>query len=110
VFVLGVEGDLDAAGLQGNAPCVLVLNCTMKHNWFADITGRVGVVAVERALIYLKGGVAWEGSNFTVGNSINVAGTTLLANASGSGITDGRVVRYGCGVCIPTELVGKVGI
>jgi outer membrane immunogenic protein len=45
VFVLGVEGDLDAAGLQGNAPCVLVLNCTMKHNWFADITGRVGVVA-----------------------------------------------------------------
>ena len=44
VFVLGVEGDLDAAGLQGNAPCVVVLNCTMKHNWFADITGRVGVV------------------------------------------------------------------
>ena len=37
VFVVGVEGDLDAAGLQGNAPCVLVLNCTMKHNWFADI-------------------------------------------------------------------------
>ena len=48
VFVLGVEGDLDAAGLQGNAPCVVVLNCTMKHNWFADITGRVGVVAVDR--------------------------------------------------------------
>ena len=40
VFVLGVEGDLDAAGLQGNAPCVVVLNCTMKHNWFADITGK----------------------------------------------------------------------
>jgi outer membrane immunogenic protein len=69
VFVLGVEGDLDAAGLQGTAPCAVVLNCTMKHNWFADITGRVGVVAVERTLIYLKGGVAWEGFNFTVGNS-----------------------------------------
>ena len=53
VFVLGVEGDLDAAGLKGNAPCVVVLNCTMKHNWFADITGRVGVVAADRALIYL---------------------------------------------------------
>jgi outer membrane immunogenic protein len=50
VFVLGVEGDLDAAGLQGNAPCVVVLNCTIKHSWFADITGRVGVVAVERSL------------------------------------------------------------
>ena len=47
---------------------MVVLNCTMKHNWFADITGRVGVVAVERSLIYLKGGVAWEGSNFSVGN------------------------------------------
>ena len=66
---------------------MLVLNCTMKHNWFADITGRVGVVAVERSLIYLKGGVAWEGSNFSVGNSVNVGGTTLAANASGSGVT-----------------------
>ena len=73
VFVLGVEGDLDAAGLQGTAPCVVVLNCTMKQNWFADMTGRVGVVAVDRALIYIKGGVAWERSNFTVGNSVNVA-------------------------------------
>ena len=79
VFVLGVEGDLDAAGLQGNAPCVVVLNCTMKHNWFADITGRVGVVAVDRALIYLKGGVAWEGSNFSVGNSITAGGMSLAA-------------------------------
>ena len=66
VFVFGVEGDLDAAGLQGTAPCAVVLNCTIKHNWFADITGRVGVVAVERTLIYIKGGVAWEGSDFTV--------------------------------------------
>src|ERR1700733_7450010 len=89
VFVLGIEGDLDAAGLQGTAPCAVVLNCTMKHNWFADVTGRVGVVAVERTLIYLKGGVAWEGSNFTVGNSINVAGTTIAASAGGSGTQTG---------------------
>jgi outer membrane immunogenic protein len=95
VFVLGVEGDLDAAGLQGTAPCAVVLNCTMKHNWFADITGRVGVVAVERTLIYLKGGVAWEGSNFTVGNSINIAGTTVAASAGGSGIQTGGLLGMG---------------
>ena len=95
VFVLGVEGDLDAAGLQGNAPCVVVLNCTMKHNWFADITGRVGVVTVDRALIYLKGGVAWEGSNFSVGNSITAGGTTLAANASGSGTQTGGLLGMG---------------
>jgi outer membrane immunogenic protein len=92
VIVLGIEGDLDAAGLQGTAPCVLVLNCSMKHNWMADITGRAGVVAVDRALIYLKGGVAWEGSNFTVGNSVNVAGTTLAASASGSGTQVGGLL------------------
>jgi outer membrane immunogenic protein len=95
VIVLGIEGDLDAAGLQGTAPCALVLNCTMKHNWMADITGRVGVVAVDRALIYLKGGVAWEGSNFTVGNSVTVAGTTFAANASGSGTQVGGLLGMG---------------
>ena len=95
VFVLGVEGDLDAAGLQGNAPCVVVLNCTMKHNWFADITGRVGVVAVDRSLIYLKGGVAWEGSNFSVGNSITGGGMSLAANASGSGTQTGGLLGMG---------------
>ena len=95
VIVLGIEGDLEAAGLQGTAPCALVLNCTMKHNWMADITGRVGVVALDRALIYLKGGVAWEGSNFTVGNSVTVAGTTLAANASGSGTQVGGLLGMG---------------
>jgi outer membrane immunogenic protein len=95
VFVLGVEGDFDGAGLQGTAPCAVVLNCTMKHNWFADITGRVGVVAAERTLIYLKGGVAWEGSNFTVGNNINVAGTMVAANAGDSGVQTGSLLGMG---------------
>jgi hypothetical protein len=48
-----------------------VLNCTMKHNWMADITGRVGVVAVERSLIYLKGGVAWQSDNFSTENYLD---------------------------------------
>ena len=74
---------------------MVVLNCTMKHNWFADITGRVGVVAVDRALIYLKGGVAWEGSNFSVGNSITGGGMSLAANASGSGTQTGGLLGMG---------------
>jgi outer membrane immunogenic protein len=110
VFVLGIEGDLDAAGLQGNAPCVLVLNCAMKHDWFADITGRVGVVAVERIVIYLKGGVAWEGSNFTVGNSVNVAGTTLLVNASGSGTQTGGLLGMGVEYAFLSNWFSKAGI
>jgi outer membrane immunogenic protein len=74
---------------------VVVLNCTIKHNWFADITGRVGVVAVDRTLIYLKGGVAWEGSNFSVGNSITGGGMSLAANASGSGTQTGGLLGMG---------------
>ena len=48
----------------------LVLNCTIKHSWVADITARVGVVALDRALIYPKGGLAWQEANFNVGNTI----------------------------------------
>jgi len=95
VFVVGVEGDFDGAGLQGNAPCVVVLNCTMKHNWVADITGRVGVVAVERSLIYLKGGVAWQADNFTVGNTVSVNGMNFTANANGSGVQTGGLLGMG---------------
>jgi outer membrane immunogenic protein len=95
VFVLGVEGDFDGAGLQGNAPCVVVLNCTIKHNWVADVTGRVGVVAVERSLIYLKGGVAWQSDNFSVGNTASINGTTIIANASGSGTQTGGLLGMG---------------
>ena len=74
---------------------LLVFNCTMKHNWVADITGRVGVVAAERALIYLKGGVAWQSDNFSVGNSVNVNGMGFMANASGSGTQTGGLLGMG---------------
>jgi outer membrane immunogenic protein len=94
-IVLGVEGDLDFADLQGAAPCLVVLNCTIKHDWVADITGRVGVVVVERALVYLKGGAAWESANFSAGNSITVGGTTFAANASVSGIQTGGLLGMG---------------
>jgi opacity protein-like surface antigen len=74
--------------MQGNAPCVLVLSCSVKHNWVADVTGRVGVVAFDRALIYAKGGVACTDAHYTIGNSITVGApvnTTLAANLSANG-------------------------
>jgi len=49
----------------------------------------------DESLIYLKGGVAWEGSNFSVGNSITAGGTTLAANASGSGTQTGGLLGMG---------------
>jgi outer membrane immunogenic protein len=97
VVVLGVEGDFDFADMQGNAPCVVVLNCNIKHNWVADITGRVGVVAVERALLYLKGGVAWEASKFSAGNTITIGTSpgTISGSASGTGTQIGGLLGMG---------------
>jgi outer membrane immunogenic protein len=97
-FVLGIEGDFDGASLQGAAPCLVVFACNVKHNWLADITGRVGVVAVDRALIYLKGGAAWEQSNYSLGNSITVggpAGGTAFLNASANATRPGGLLGMG---------------
>jgi outer membrane immunogenic protein len=97
-FVFGVEGDFDGASLQGTAPCVIVFACTVKHNWEADITGRVGVVTMDRALIYLKGGVAWEQASYSFGNSITVGGAgggTASLNASNSATRTGGLLGMG---------------
>ena len=72
---------------------MVVLNCTIKHNWFADITGRVGVVAIDRTLIYLKGGVAWEGILALA--TASPRGNDLSANASGSGTQTGGLLGMG---------------
>ena len=98
VFVFGIEGDFDGAGLQGTAPCALIFACTVKHNWEADITGRVGVVAIDRALIYLKGGVAWEQASYNLGNSITVGGAgggTAALNAGTSTTRTGGLLGMG---------------
>ena len=94
-FVFGVEGDFDAAGLQGTAPCVIVFACTVKHNWEADITGRVGVVTMDRALIYLKGGVAWEQASYNLGNSITVGAFNASLNAGNSATRTGGLLGMG---------------
>jgi outer membrane immunogenic protein len=80
VLVLGVEGDFSFAGLRGNAPCLIILSCQVRHDWVADITGRVGVVAFDRALVYIKGGAAWADSNYNINTSI--AGASISGSAS----------------------------
>lgn len=54
VFVFGVEGDVEWENLKGSGPCLLVLQCNTNHKWQADITGRVGVAAFDRALVYIR--------------------------------------------------------
>ena len=73
------------------------------HNWQADITGRVGVVAFDRALVYIKGGAVWEHSSYSFGNSIAVTtpggSFSASANAGASetrlGALLGTGIEYG---------------
>lgn len=73
VMVFGVEGDIIGAGLKGTTVCFLVLNCTNKIDWIADITGRVGVTVGDRALVYIKGGAAWAGASVGINQSASLA-------------------------------------
>jgi outer membrane immunogenic protein len=94
IFVLGVEGDFDFADLQGNTPCLVVFNCTVHHHWVADITGRVGVVAFDQALVYLKGGAAWANAQYGFGNTFAGVAVSGSANTTRVGGLLGIGVEY----------------
>jgi outer membrane immunogenic protein len=110
IFLVGWEGDFDGSSIEGNTACVAVFNCSVKHNWVADITGRLGLVATDRALIYIKGGAAWADSQYNIGNSITV-GTppvTTAASASASGTLFGGLLGLGVGYLITPNLSAKI--
>jgi outer membrane immunogenic protein len=98
-FVLGVEGEFDGSTFQGTTSCVFLFSCTAKHDWVGDITARLGVVAFDKALIYVKGGAAWTDSNHSL--STNITGTvgglgvTAGINASASDIAVGGLLGMG---------------
>lgn len=94
VFVVGVEGDFSFAGLQGNAPCLVVLNCNVRHDWVGDITGRVGVLAFDRALVYIKGGAAWADANYSISNTFGGASISGSASTTRFGGLLGFGVEY----------------
>jgi len=103
VFVFGVEGDVEWENLKGSGPCVLILQCSTNHKWQADITGRVGVAAFDRALVYIKGGAVWQHSDYSFGNSIafTTPGGSISASLNGSasetrlGALLGTGIEYG---------------
>jgi len=104
VFVLGVEGDIEWSNLEGTNPCVGgALFCKTTHDWQADITGRLGVVAFDKALVYIKGGAVWQHSNYSASNSVTATAPGVAfsasANASASdtrlGVLLGTGIEYG---------------
>ena len=82
--VLGVQGDFAGMDVKGTTPCLVILSCTTKSDWLATVSGRVGGVVAERALIYAKGGAAWMNSTHSVSLPAfaGVGGTTITSRES----------------------------
>jgi outer membrane immunogenic protein len=75
-FVFGVEGDFDAAGLDGKSGTVCVPQCETKNKWLATLRARAGYAA-DRVLFYGTAGGAF-------GNiSANTAATFQSVNKGG---------------------------
>jgi outer membrane immunogenic protein len=110
IFLFGIEGDFDGSSMKGNTECVLVFNCSVKHDWVADITGRLGLIAQNNVLLYVKGGWAWADSQYNIGNSITFGTppTTLAANASASGTLGGGLLGVGAEYMITPNLFARL--
>jgi len=100
-IVLGAEGDWSAADISGKGDCSsllggigIVSGCSSKLGDFATIDGRFGF-AVDRALIYVKGGVAYGHFSDTLNGGIG-GGLTVAASATDNrwGGTAGVGVEY----------------
>ena len=83
--VFGIQGDAHWADIDGRGSCFnsggffgFSFGCDDKVKSFGSVTGRVGA-AVDRALIYVKGGWAWEESDRTV----TASGAAAFANFGG---------------------------
>lgn len=95
-IVFGVEGDFSWTGIESNAPCLVVFNCNVKNPWTADFAGRVGVLATEKTMLFVKGGIAWAKNEYTFGNSITAAGATFAVNGTANEVKTGAL--FGMGV------------
>jgi outer membrane immunogenic protein len=96
-LVLGIEGSFTGTGIEGTGPCVVGLfSCKTEVNWMADVTGRVGVTVGDRALVYVKGGVAWADTDYSA-TFAPIAGINVTATANDTRVGGllGFGVEYG---------------
>ena len=91
-FVFGVEGDIDGTSLSKTGPGIATafgtLQASANTDWIATLAGRVGF-AVDRWLIYAKGGGAW------VQNSATLTNLGTGASVSGSNTNSGWMAGVG---------------
>lgn len=88
--VLGIEGTFSGANIDGNTSCVLnFLNCKGEIDWTATVVGRLGY-AMDRAMVYALGGVAWA----EVNADVSFLGSSISSKETHVGWVAGLGVEY----------------
>jgi outer membrane immunogenic protein len=67
-FVFGIQGMFDATDLDGGnsyTEGVGLSSTRTEAEWFATLTGRLGIAVTPMTLIYAKGGLAWVSNEYT---------------------------------------------
>ena len=94
VWVIGIEAQGSWADIDGKTPCVLVLTCRTDIDWVVTLAGRLGFTA-DKALIYVKGGVAWAKSEYSAAFDIGVGPVlSVSAEDTRTGLMLGAGVEY----------------
>ncbi|WP_168201635.1 outer membrane protein [Phreatobacter aquaticus] len=88
-FVLGLEADLEAAGVSGGYRLANGNGTRFRDNWQGSVRARAGV-AVDRALFYVTGGVAFA----QMRHSYFTAAVTESFSQTRAGWTLGAGVEY----------------
>jgi outer membrane immunogenic protein len=89
--VFGVEADASGTDIKGSGVCIHVsFQCSSKIDALGTITARFGG-AVDRALLYVKGGGAWVHEKHTVSDSHDDSGA---ASETRWGWTVGAGLEY----------------
>jgi len=66
-FVFGIQGMFDATNLDGSnnyTEGTGLSSTRTEAEWFASLTGRIGIAVMPMTLIYAKGGVAWFSNDY----------------------------------------------
>jgi outer membrane immunogenic protein len=88
--VLGLEGDLDWAGIGGNSGAIGGVNYRSYLQWISTVRGRIGF-AFDRVMPYVTGGLAAGG----IKDTVTAPGGAVAGTRTDTGWTIGAGIEYG---------------
>ena len=95
--LVGIEGEYSFADISSSDKTTSALGNTNsssgKYKWLADISGRVGYVAMPELLLYFKGGWAW--THHDASSTLTSPAGVVLSTSTGSEDRNGFLVGGG---------------